>query len=1092
MKKILSLLAMAAVATGATLQAEAVTVVPGDYAKSFTITFPGYSGSTTLTDFPVLVRLSAARNGFDYSACQVAGGGDLRFADSSGNLLSSEVDTWNTSGESLVWVKVASFNKDTVITAYYGNANPPAVTASDVWSNGYVGVWHLNESLPPMVESSGVSTPFTQGQVAPTYAADGVIGKSVDFATNDDGSSNNRLVADDDDDLDGFEDFTVEYWTYQESFRVNASEYACILSKRNASGNQDSWMVCQDASAGTAQYPNCYIRSSVDSSSRKGMSSVLRPEANRWTYQAFTRVMDGGVQNWYFDGTSVRTTSASDGNLTVSLPNTTSALKIGGGGYQNSFPGKIDEVRISSVARSADWVKASHDCVSVENFAVCTYEGQIDPEDYECSFNIAFTGYAGSTTLTDFPVLVRLSAALNGFDYSKCKVANGGDLRFADSSGNMLASEIDTWNESGESLVWVKVPSFNRNTVITACYGNATPPVAFPASAVWSSGYVAVWHLNESGRYMTDSSRADTPSNNLKLFDARNDGSVLTGEAGLVGNAAQFGVSGTRRGCLQTIDARYSLSGSSGPFTVECWAYQDDHDPASNTLNSHLMAEVDNGNGSQSTWLIREMTTSPAGRICMEYLDDSNTKRYMFSDTDGVPPRAEWNHFALRHDTSRLETRLNGSRITSRNVNLTLFTTDDTKYVRIGNYGAGDSANGAWPGLMDEVRISNVARSDDWLQATIDCVKEADFATCIAGENDWKKYSRKFKVSFTGYTGSETLANFPVLVKVSESGISGFRYADCRKLNGGDLRFADEEGNLLASEVDTWNTNGVSLVWVKVPSLTAATTITAYYGWELAPIVDSSAVWANGYVGVWHLNESNSPMAESSGESTPFTQGEVAPTYAVDGVIGKSVDFYTNDPGTTQNRLIAADDDDLDGFNDFTVEYWTYQESFRTSEYACILSKRNNSGRANQESWMVCQNSNATTGQYPWIYLMPNEGDRGDLSSQSPRPEAGQWTYQTVTRVKASGLVTWYFDGGERIHATKHTDTLFAGTAALKLGGGGGQYSFPGKIDEVRISNVARSADWVKASHDTVTESAFSAYSSAKENVVMGMTILFR
>lgn len=124
----------------------AAPIVPDDYAKSFSITFPGYSGSETLTDFPVLVKVSQTRNGFDYSACKIDGGGDLRFADSGGNLLSSEIDTWNTSGESLVWVKVPSFDKNTVITAYYGNANPPAVNASDVWSNGYVGVWHLNES----------------------------------------------------------------------------------------------------------------------------------------------------------------------------------------------------------------------------------------------------------------------------------------------------------------------------------------------------------------------------------------------------------------------------------------------------------------------------------------------------------------------------------------------------------------------------------------------------------------------------------------------------------------------------------------------------------------------------------------------------------------------------------------------------------------------------------------------------------------------------------------------------------------------------------------------------------------------------------
>lgn len=64
------------------------------YAKSFDITVPGYKGATTLTDFPVLVRLSAARNKFDYSKCAV-NGYDLRFSDAEGNLLSHEIDTWN-------------------------------------------------------------------------------------------------------------------------------------------------------------------------------------------------------------------------------------------------------------------------------------------------------------------------------------------------------------------------------------------------------------------------------------------------------------------------------------------------------------------------------------------------------------------------------------------------------------------------------------------------------------------------------------------------------------------------------------------------------------------------------------------------------------------------------------------------------------------------------------------------------------------------------------------------------------------------------------------------------------------------------------
>ena len=217
-------IAMAALAATATLTVNATVINPAAYERSFTIMFPGYSGAETLTDFPVQIKVSSARNNFDYSACKVANGGDLRFAASDGTLLASEVDTWNPEGESLVWVKVPSFNKFTVITAYYGNATPDAVTASDVWSNGYVGVWHLNEDAVPLADSSGRATSFVlpaNTQDRTTYATNGVAGgKSVSFDNAYYGDGNyNRLVAADAPDLRGLTNFTVECWTYQTRYR---------------------------------------------------------------------------------------------------------------------------------------------------------------------------------------------------------------------------------------------------------------------------------------------------------------------------------------------------------------------------------------------------------------------------------------------------------------------------------------------------------------------------------------------------------------------------------------------------------------------------------------------------------------------------------------------------------------------------------------------------------------------------------------------------------------------------------------------------------------------------------------------------------
>lgn len=718
--------------------ADQIQIDASKYGQHFKITFSGYNGSETLKNFPVLVKLSQAK-GFMYDKCKVSNGGDLRFADAEGNLLSSEVDTWTENGESLVWVKVPSLNADTVITAYYGSTSPDMVTATDVWSENYAAVWHLNESAAPLAESTGKATSFScpSGGVAPTYAAGGVVGKAVDFLTNDDGTTAARLVAADCDALDGFEDFTVEFWTYQESFRND--QLTAIMAKRNWSGNEESWFVYQNNSPTTWQNLALGYGTDGTSANRTTCNAGKRPSASKWVYQALVRNMSDDTWAWYWDGATSPVKSDSGNNTQASVYAGSATLKLGGGGNQYSFPGSIDEVRISSVKRSVDWITATHDTIASDNF---------------CSF----------------------------------------------------------------------------------------------------------------------------------VFDAA-----------------------------------------------------------------------------------------------------------------------------------------------------------------------------------------------------------------------WDDYSHRFPVSFPGVSDGVSLTNFPVLVRIAEyddttgKGIRGFDYDDCLILNGGDLRFADAEGNLLASEVDTWNTSGESLVWVSVPELTASTKITAYYGCAAPHAVTASDVWTNGFNAVWHLGESAAPLAESTGNATPFKKGTNAPTYATNGVVGCAVDFSANDPGTTGSRLVADDADALDGFEDFTIEFWTYQESFRDStEFACILSKRY--GYNNQESWFAYQN-NGTAPNNVLAFSKDGTSNR-TAGNANMHPDANTWTHQAFQRKMSTGRVEWYFDGVRKWYADAQskpaTVQVYAGAAPLYLGGGVGQNSFPGSIDEVRISSVVRDAAWIKATHDTIADNAtFTCYGAARSNT-KGLMLIIR
>lgn len=123
----------------------------------------------------------------------------------------------------------------------------------------------------------------------------------------------------------------------------------------------------------------------------------------------------------------------------------------------------------------------------------------INPTIYKNQLTFTASGYAGSSTLANFPVLVRLSTAINGFDYSQI---NQSDIRFADANGTLLAYDIESWNTTGTSLVWVSVPSLSGTTTAFTMYWNpksgAAVPAARPPQRVWTlANYAAVWHFNE-------------------------------------------------------------------------------------------------------------------------------------------------------------------------------------------------------------------------------------------------------------------------------------------------------------------------------------------------------------------------------------------------------------------------------------------------------------------------------------------------------------------------------------------------------------------------------------------------------------------
>ena len=138
--------------------------------------------------------------------------------------------------------------------------------------------------------------------------------------------------------------------------------------------------------------------------------------------------------------------------------------------------------------------------------------------NWEYRQKLVFNNSASSTNLINNAVLVKLhTSAVDAIpiDYSATQNA-GQDLRFVDRNGTVLAYEIEQWDESGYSYVWVKVPQIDAGSTtdsITMYYGNSTAAAGQNPATVWSSNNVAVFHMNTSSTDSSSNANNGSPTN---------------------------------------------------------------------------------------------------------------------------------------------------------------------------------------------------------------------------------------------------------------------------------------------------------------------------------------------------------------------------------------------------------------------------------------------------------------------------------------------------------------------------------------------------------------------------------------------------
>lgn len=198
---------------------------------------------------------------------------------------------------------------------------------------------------------------------------------------------------------------------------------------------------------------------------------------------------------------------------------------------------------------------------------------------------------------------------------------------------------------------------------------------------------------------------------------------------------------------------------------------------------------------------------------------------------------------------------------------------------------------------------------------------------------DFMDYAMKaeYTVAYNG-TAAE-MDNFPVCVRLAEGALNGFSYADCAE-GGADLAFFDEAGTMRYSfEIDEWNTNGESIVWVRLPSAAQGAKFAMCYGRaNQSSGSDGSKVWSE-YAAVLHMAEASGTVADSTGnghngvptKSSGAKTDAVEVMTATNGPVGRARINQTSLGAKTYSTVLAGSANLALGTN-FVVSGWFHAE----------------------------------------------------------------------------------------------------------------------------------------------------------------------
>ena len=343
-------------------------------------------------------------------------------------------------------------------------------------------------------------------------------------------------------------------------------------------------------------------------------------------------------------------------------------------------------------------------------------------------------------------------------------------------------------------------------------------------------------------------------------------------------------------------------------------------------------------------------------------------------------------------------------------------------------------------------------------------------------------FAKGAKFTVAGYPAERpALTGFPVLVRIAENSPSGFSYADLASSTGDDLCFIDLDGTGIPFEIDTWDAQGTSLVWVTLPTMTNGAEFVMCWGGGTSGKTVCSESPFSGYIGVWHMSEASGTVADSSGNgltASPAGANASVTSVAVDGRIGNARQCATNVADTAASYLSVQNyDSSHPAGQNFTVSGWFNVSSDHPQAANCdirFFSRKkvwDTSG-----GWEVIHKPNT-----PSINVRGKEkGNNIEVKNITLRGTG----WNQIAVVYNGGASVLYLNGVEIGKKTSGGSQPSENGNGLSFGdfadGATDQSPLVGAVDECRLRTGSLSAAWIAADCATVTNAAFLSAGEAQ------------